>query len=123
MEPWDHVRALDGVGGDVQFLNELAGIFCAACPALLKSLDESIATRSQLNAADNAHLLGSAARSLAAQRVADAAFAIEAMARRNEFEGLESRYDALSQDAERLVQALTKFRSEQPGLGERSSGW
>jgi HPt (histidine-containing phosphotransfer) domain-containing protein len=121
VEPWDPVRALDGVGGDVQFLNELAGIFCAACPTLLTSLRESIAARAKYNAADTAHLLGSAARGLAAQRVADAAFAIEAMVRRNEFEGIEDHYQALSQDAGRLVEVLNKFRSEQFGLDERSS--
>lgn len=122
MEPWDRVRALDGVGGDLQFLDELAGIFCAACPTLLKSLGESIAARSQLSAADTAHLLSSAARSLFAKQVADAAFTIETMANRNEFEGIGRHYDVLSQEAGRLVEALTTFRSDHSGWNDRASG-
>jgi HPt (histidine-containing phosphotransfer) domain-containing protein len=113
LEPWDNIRALDGVGGDVQFLNEVAGIFCAAYPTLLRSLAKSIAAKDPNGAADSARLLGGAARNLAARRVAEMAFAIEAMARRTEFAGIESAYHALRQEVERLAEALKKFRSRQ----------
>lgn len=70
MESWNHIRALHGIGGHVQFLNELAGIFCAAYPTLLRNLSKSIAAKDPYRAADAAHLLGGAARNriLRAQR-------------------------------------------------------
>jgi len=111
LESWDSGRALDSVGGDVQFLNELAGIFCAACPTLLKSLEESTAAKDLKGAADTAHLLASAARSLAASRAAEMALTIEAMARRAEFEGIESACHSLRQEVEQLADQLKKFRT------------
>jgi HPt (histidine-containing phosphotransfer) domain-containing protein len=111
LESWDLVRALDSVGGDVQFLDELAGIFCAAYPTLLKNLEESVISQSQAGIADAAHLLGSAARSLASSEIANAAFSIEAMAERNEFDAIEDAYHALRAEVERLGYSLTKFRN------------
>lgn len=111
LESWDHIRALDGVGGDVQFLNEVAGIFCAAYPTLLRKLAKSIASKDPKGTADTAHLLGGAARNLGATRVAETALSIEMMARRTEFAGIESAYYALRQQVERLAEALKKFRS------------
>jgi HPt (histidine-containing phosphotransfer) domain-containing protein len=110
LETWDHIRALDGVGGDIQFLNELAGIFCAAYPTLLRSLGKSISAKDLKGAADKAHLLGWAAGNLAARGVAETAFTIEAMARRTQFEGIESAYHSLRQEVERLAEVLKKFR-------------
>jgi hypothetical protein len=61
-DSWDQSRALDAVGGDDEFLNELAAIFSAACPALLKSLEDSVAAKNCLSAADTARLLGRASQ-------------------------------------------------------------
>lgn len=113
MESWDCIRALDGVGGDVQFLNELAGIFCAAYPTLLRSLAKSIAAKDPSGTADSAHLLGGAARNIAAKGIAEAALTIEVMAHRNEFDSIENAYHALRQEIERLAEALKKFRGGQ----------
>src|SRR6267154_1532159 len=45
LDCWDQSRALDGVGGDDKFLMELPAISSAACPAQLKSLEDSIAPK------------------------------------------------------------------------------
>ena len=66
--------------------------------------------------ADNSHLLWSAARSLSATRVAEAALALEMMAHRNQLNGIDSAYYALRQEAVRLVAGLTDFRQERCGL-------
>jgi hypothetical protein len=68
-EFWNQARALEGLGGVDEFLSELAGICSAACLTLLKSLEDSIAEKNFLSAAITAHLLGRAARSLAATQV------------------------------------------------------
>ena len=44
LDCWDQSQALD-VGGDDKFLMELAAMFSATCPALLKSLEDSIAPK------------------------------------------------------------------------------
>ena len=44
LDCWDQSQALD-VGGDDKFLMELAAISSAACPAQLKSLEDSIAPK------------------------------------------------------------------------------
>jgi HPt (histidine-containing phosphotransfer) domain-containing protein len=113
---WDRSRALDSVGGDEEFLSELAGIFSAACPTLLKSLDEAIARKNLFSAADTAHLLGRAAKNLAAARVAEAALAIELMARRNELEDIGNACYGLRQEATQLLTELADFRDGRQGL-------
>ena len=108
---WDRSRTVDGVGGDEEFLSELAGIFCAACPTLLKSLEESIAAKKLFSAAETAHLLGHAAQSLAATGVMQAVLTVEMMARRNEFDDIGDALRAIQQEAGRLMDALVDFRS------------
>jgi HPt (histidine-containing phosphotransfer) domain-containing protein len=110
-EYWDRSRALDAVGGDAEFLSELAGVFCAACPTLLNNFAESIADKNIFLAADAAHLLWSAARSVAAPGVVEAALALEKKARRNELDDIDHAFYALQQEAGRLMDALVDFRS------------
>ena len=111
LEYWDRVRALDGVGGDEEFLSEIAGIFSAACPTLLENLEDSIAAKDYLSAADAANLLGRGARNLAAQRVTETALIVETMARRNELDDIVNACYALRQEISRLLGALADFRS------------
>ena len=113
---WDRSRALDGVGGDEELLSELAGIFCAAYPTLQNSLEESIAGKNYFRVADTAHLLGRAARNLAATKVMEAALAIEMMARRKEFDDIDNALYALRQEGGQLLDALADFRNGRCGL-------
>jgi HPt (histidine-containing phosphotransfer) domain-containing protein len=110
-EVWDISRAARSVGGDSEFLSELAGIFSAACPTLLKNLEEAIQSRNFLRAVDSAHLIWSAARTLSATEVMNAARAVETMARSNEMNGIENAYRSLDREAGRLLNALAEFRS------------
>jgi HPt (histidine-containing phosphotransfer) domain-containing protein len=109
-ESWDPALALDSVGGDEEFLSELAGIFSAACPALLKSLEDAIAAGDLLSAADTAHLIWGAARTLSATGVKQTALAVEVMARRNETDGIIGACSELREEAGRLLAALAVFR-------------
>lgn len=119
-ERWDRTRALDGVGGDEEFLSELAGIFSAACPTLLKNLEDSINAKNYLSAADSARLLGRAARNLAAPQVTEAALVVESLARRNEIEDILNACYALQQEAGRLLEALADFRNGRSGPSGKS---
>lgn len=113
---WDLTRALDGVGGDEEFLSELAGVFCAAYPTLQNSLEESIAAKNYFRAADTAHLVGRAARNIAATKVMEAALAIEMMARREELDDADNAFHVLRQEGGRLLTALAEFRNGRCGL-------
>ena len=115
-EYWDRSRALDGVGGDEEFLSEMAGIFSAACPTLLKSLEESIVANDYLSTADTARLLGRGARNLAATQVTEAALVVETMARSNEFDDIVNACYSLQQEIGRLLDAIADFRRGRPGL-------
>jgi HPt (histidine-containing phosphotransfer) domain-containing protein len=113
---WDLSRALDGVGGDEEFLSEVAGIFCAAYPTLENSLAESIAAKNYFRAADTARLLGRAASNLAATRVMELALAIERMARRKEFDDIDKALHALREEGSQLLDALADFRNGRSGV-------
>ena len=110
LDCWDRSRALDRVGGDEEFLSELADIFATACPMLLESLDDSVAAKHSSSLADTAQLLGRAAANLAASRVAEAALVVETMARRGDFDHIGSACHALRQEAQRLLDALGDFK-------------
>ena len=97
-DSWDQSRALDAVGGDDEFLNELAAIFSAACPALLKSLEDSVAAKNCLSAADTARLV------------------VEKMARRNDLDDIGNACYVLHQEAGRLLDALDDFIRGRSGL-------
>ena len=109
---WNLARALDGVGGDEIFLSELAGIFCAAYPTLLNDLKQSIAAKNYLRVADAAHLLGHAARNIAATKVMKAALVIETMARRLEFDDIDNAFCTLQLEGGQLLDAVADFRRE-----------
>ena len=108
---WHRQLALESVGGDAEFLSELAGIFCAAGPTLLKSLGKSIAAQNLDSAADAAHLLRSVAGSITALAVVKAALAVEMMARQGELDDMSKAYDALQQEARLLVDEIADFRA------------
>lgn len=115
-ESWDLSRALGRLGHDEEFLSELAGIFCAACPTLMKNLEQAIAAKNHSSAADAAHLIWSGALTLSATGVVEAALVVETMARRNEFDEIGGAYDSLQQEAARLLDALADFRSRRDGM-------
>src|ERR1700682_5893722 len=110
-ESWDLSRALGRLGHDEEFLSELAGIYCAACPTLLKNLEHAIAAKNRSSAADAAQLIWSGALTLSDAGVVEAALVVETMALRNEFDEIGSAYDSLQHEAARLLDALADFRS------------
>ncbi len=115
LDCWDQSRALDSVGGDEEFLSELADVFSLACPILLKNLEDSVAAKNSFSLADTAQLLGHAAGNLAATRVREAALVVETMARRSDLDGIGSACHALRQEAQRLLDALGDFKRERSG--------
>lgn len=120
---WDQSRALDSVGGDEEFLSELADIFSTACPMLLKSLEDSVAAKNSFTLADTAQLLGRAAGNLAATQVTEAALVAETRARRGDLDDIGSACHALRLEAQRLLDALGDFKRERSGHRGKRRRW
>lgn len=121
LDCWDQSRALDSVGGDEEFLSELAGVFSLACPILLKNLQDSVAAKNSFPLANTAQLLGRAAGNLGATRVAEAALVVETMARRSHIEDIGSACQVLRQEAQRFLNTLGDFKRERSGLRRMQS--
>ena len=109
-------RALDSVGGDEEFLSELADVFSFAGPRLLKNLEDSGAAKNAFSLADTAQLLRRAAGDLGATRVAEAALVVETMARRSDLDDIGSACRVLRQEAQRLLDRLADFKKAQSEL-------
>jgi HPt (histidine-containing phosphotransfer) domain-containing protein len=108
----DRSQALAAVGGDSRFLSDLAGIFEAACPTLLKGIQRALAAGDFLAAARAAHLLRVVAQNVAAEGVAGAALALEALAQHNLPNGAQEFYLVLQEEIERLKPVLSDLQSE-----------
>ena len=77
----DFAAALDRVEGDRELLEELMGMFAAECSHDIAEIRKSLEARDMGLLERLAHTLKGASASLAAGRVADAAFALEKQAR------------------------------------------
>lgn len=108
----DCSEALASTGGDAGFLAELAGIFEAACPALLERIEHAMAAAALADAARAAHLLGVVAQNVTAKRVASAAFDLEALARQNSADRAQAAHEVLLQEIERLKPLLPDLQSQ-----------
>lgn len=108
----DCSEALASTGGDAGFLAELAGIFEAACPALLGRIQHAIAAADFTDAARAAHLLGVVAQNVTAKRVARAAFDLEALARQNSADRAQAAHEVLLQEIVRLKPLLPDLQSQ-----------
>ncbi len=117
LDCWDQSRALDSVGGDEEFLSELADVFSFACSILLKNLEDTVAAKNAFSFADTAQLLRRAAGNLGATRVAEAALVVETMTRRSDLDDIGSACRVLRQEAQRLPDRLGDFKRAQSELG------
>lgn len=102
----DAALALSSVGGDVEFLGEVAGIVEAALPALLRDIQNALADRDLRAVEKRARLVKHAARDVSAKRTFEAVLALETAARYGEFEAAERAACELDKEAGQLQQAL-----------------
>jgi HPt (histidine-containing phosphotransfer) domain-containing protein len=103
----DRTAALASVGGDLEFLSELLGIFRAASPALLHDIREALVKVDLPALANAAHLVRVTAQNVAARRVYLAATLLEKMAACGELEGARHASSRLEKEMDQLKSALT----------------
>lgn len=109
MEVLDSTLALASVGGDVEFLAELAGITEAAWPTLLQSIREALADGDLPRAQKAAHLVRITAENLFARRAYLAAFLLESKAGSGELERACQATSALEEEMNRVKPVLADF--------------
>jgi HPt (histidine-containing phosphotransfer) domain-containing protein len=112
-EPWDGLdrdAALGRVGGDVDLLKEIAGVFLDDCPRSLAELRDAAARGDCVGAERAAHGLKGAASNFGAGHVVAAALRIEQMGRAGKLddfapalESLEAALAALRDELEALI--------------------
>ena len=102
----DSVAALASVGGDVEFLGKLVGIFRAASPTLLRDIHEALAGGDLQTVEKSAHFVEVAAQSVSAKGVYESALVLETRARYGELEHAQQASRRLEEEIEELKPAF-----------------
>ncbi len=105
----DFAAALDRVEGDRELLEELMGMFAAECSHDIAEIRKSLEARDMDLLERLAHTLKGASASLAAGRVADAAFALEKQARTGEVGDAEQLLETLLGEVNSLLPEIELF--------------
>jgi HPt (histidine-containing phosphotransfer) domain-containing protein len=110
-EVLDIDRALGRVGGDLDFLLELVGIFQAACPALMDNTREAVACGDVDAIERTAHLFKAAADYVSATKSYDAALQLERMAHAGRLQNVQEAFEKLEQELALLSPRLAAFEN------------
>jgi CheY-like chemotaxis protein/HPt (histidine-containing phosphotransfer) domain-containing protein len=105
----DFAAALDRVDGDRELLENLMGMFAGECSRDIAEIRKSLEARDMGQLERLAHTLKGASASLAAGRVADAAFALEKQARTGEVGNAEKLLEILLAEINRLLPEIEAF--------------
>ena len=128
MEPdsavFDHMSALASVGGDIEFLSEIAGLVSAAWPTLLSDLRKDVAAGNFSALDADARLAQTAAEYVGAGRAHMAALHLQMMAVHNDQFGASQAVKNLEGEVAKLQAALSALRTpwgSPPGEASLSS--
>jgi two-component system, sensor histidine kinase and response regulator len=105
----DESVALSRVGGDVELLHEVIGLFLDDYPHSLEAIREAVGRGDQTSLERHAHSLKGSVSTFGAQEVFEAAFALEKQGRSGDL-------SAAAAGLERLEQALGNLRPELEAL-------
>ncbi len=108
---FDRASALWSVGGDRDFLAEVAGLFQAAWPALLREIRAGLAAGDFDAVAVSAHLVEAAAKNISARNVRESAHRLEALACERALDACRVACLNLEHDVEILTPYLARFQS------------
>jgi len=108
---FDEGLALSSVGGDVEFLCEIAGLTRAALPTLLDNIREGLAERDLQAVGLAAHLAAAAARNVSARRAYEAALQLEMAAYAEDLRRAQGAHAQLEREIEQLHLALSMLRN------------
>lgn len=102
----DRATVLARVGGDVEVLREVVGLFLDNCPKLLSEIREAVARGDDKALARAAHTLKGSVSNFAAKNAFEAALKLETMGMEADLTGAEDAYAFLEAEITRLKPAL-----------------
>jgi PAS domain S-box-containing protein len=105
----DLATALDRMGGDVELLRELAGLFLAECPQRMAEIHQAILRRDASGLRASAHTLKGSVANFGAQAAAEAAGRLELAGREQDWGDVEPAWAALEQAIAGLTPALARL--------------
>ncbi len=105
----DPEALLDRVGGDVDFLREIAGLFQEDCPKLLTQIREAVATGDARQLEHAAHTLKGSVANFGAEAARQAAFKLESMGRAGDLTAAGDACTSLESEIQRFTEALAAF--------------
>ncbi len=111
---FDAAEALERVDGDRELLAELVQIFREETPRMLTELRTFVASGDAKGVQHTAHTLRGSVSSFGARAAADAALALETMARNGTLVGAESQLTELEQRIADLERGLLQFSEDSP---------
>ena len=97
---------LERVGGDVEFLQELAGLFVEDCPKLLIEIRSAITSGDALGLEHAAHTLKGSVSNFGAEPAREAAYRLEMLGRNGDLTPAPEACFALEHEIERFTNAL-----------------
>jgi HPt (histidine-containing phosphotransfer) domain-containing protein len=114
---FDEAVLLDSVGGDVEFLVELIGLFLAACPTLLSRIQEALATHDFAEAERAVRILRGALRSFAAADALKSIQAMEPALQERQSEHALEAFREIERQVGRLISGLSKVENSHLNCG------
>ena len=109
-EVLDPDSALASVGGDVDFLCEIAGLVRAAWPTLMGNIREKLATGDLGTVEADARLAKAAAEYVSAKRAQESALLLEKAAGQGDLQGAQRAIAQLDKEVVKLQAVLATFR-------------
>lgn len=108
----DRAALLDRVGGDLEFLQEIAGLFLEDCPRLLAEILTAVTGGDARTLEYAAHTLKGSVANFGAEAARDAALRLETLGRAGDLKPAPEAYTALEQEIQRFTQALGALSQE-----------
>jgi len=102
----DRDALLDRVGGDLEFLQEIAGLFLEDCPRLLEKIRSAVSGGDARTLEHAAHTLKGSVANFGAQAARDAAFRLEALGRAGDLKPAPDAYSVLEREIQRFTHEL-----------------
>ena len=103
----DWTKALQNADGDEELLIELAGVFIAECPEMMRQARVAINARDARELQRTAHSLKGSAHLFAASEAGGAAFRLEEMGAEGDFRDVEDGWKLLCFEIDGLLAELT----------------
>jgi HPt (histidine-containing phosphotransfer) domain-containing protein len=108
----DREALLDRVGGDQDFLQEIASLFLEDCPKLLADVRTAVSSEDARGLEHAAHALKGSVANFGAEAARQAASRLETLGRAGDLKPAPEAYSTLEQEIGRFTQALGTLSRE-----------